>query len=76
MANLNLKFPFKGVDKSRALCEQSPESSSDMNNMRLYDSLENRARGGQRPGLDKWSATQIGGEMRPVVAMCIVSSVD
>ena len=76
MANFNVQFPLEGIDKGGALCQQSPSTSPDLNNVRPYDVLENRARGGQRPGLDKWGAgTQIGAAEQPVVAMCIVSSV-
>jgi len=47
-----------------------------MNNVRPYDTLDDRARGGQRPGLDKWGdGDQIGAAEQPVVAMCIVTSV-
>lgn len=47
-----------------------------MSNMRPRDTLDNRMRGGQRPGLDKWGAgTQVGAAEQPVVAMCVVSSV-
>lgn len=71
-----IRFPKKGLDKGNAANEQPKDSSPDMNNMRLYDVLENRARGGQRPGIDKWgNGDQIGGASRPVVAICIVSSV-
>ncbi len=77
MANLNLPFPSKGVDKGRAAHQQPPETTSDMNNMRMYDVLDERARGGQRPGLDKWGAgVQIGGAEQPVVAIVVVSSVE
>ncbi len=73
---MRIQFPFKGVDKGRAAHQQSPETSFDMKNIRLYDTLDNRARGGQRPGLDKWGdGDQIGGAEQPVVAMCVVSSV-
>ncbi len=73
---MKLPFPLQGVDKGRATSEQPIATSPDMNNMRLYDTLDNRARGGQRPGLDKWGAgVQIGAAEQPVVAMCIVSSV-
>ena len=73
---MRIPFPFKGINKGRAASQQSPETSPDMNNIRLFDVLAHRARGGQRPGLDKWGAgTQIGAAEQPVVAMCIVSSV-
>jgi len=71
-----IRFPKKGLDKGRAACEQDVDTSPDMNNMRLYDVLEHRARGGQRPGLDKWgNGDQIGNTEQPVVAICFVSSV-
>ena len=73
---MRIPFPFKGIDKGRAAHQQSPETSANMNNMRLFDTLDNRARGGQRPALDKWGdGDQIGGAEQPVVALCVVSSV-
>lgn len=76
MANLDISFPVNGIDRGRACSQQDSTSSPDMNNMRLYDTLDNRARGGQRPGLDKWgNGDQIGGAPQPIVAMCMVSAV-
>ena len=76
MANLDINFPFEGIDKGKATSNQSPTTSPDMRNMRVYDTLDNRARGGQRGGLDKWgNGDQIGAAEQPVVAICIVSSV-
>lgn len=73
---MKLRFPYEGVDKGRALCEQPEMTSPDMNNIRPYDVLDNRMRGGQRPGLDKWgNGDQVGAAEQPVVAMCTVSSV-
>ena len=73
---MRLSFPYKGIDKGRATVKQTPEVSPNMNNMRLFDTLDNRARGGQRPALDKWgNGDQIGAAEQPVVAMCAVSSV-
>lgn len=74
---MRLLFPAEGIDKGRMACEQPVTTSPDMNNVRPRDTLDNRIRGGQRPGLDKWGAgTQIGGIDQPVVAMCTVSSVE
>lgn len=74
---MKIRFPLQGIDKGRATSDQPEATSPDMNNMRPYDTLDNRARGGQRPGLDKWGAgTQIGSAEQPVVAMVIVSSVE
>lgn len=74
---MRIPFPYKGIDKGRATHQQTPEVSPNMKNMRLFDTLDNRARGGQRPGLDKWGAgTKIGDAEQPVVAMCVVHSVE
>ena len=73
---MKIRFPHNGVDRGRALCEQPENTSPDMNNVRPYDVLNNRMRGGQRPGLDKWgNGDQVGAAEQPVVAMCIVNSV-
>lgn len=69
-------FPLQGIDKGRATSEQPIATSPDLNNVRPYDTLGNRARGGQRPGLDKLYSQQIGGHSLPVVAMCSVTVVD
>ena len=76
MANLNVPFPFEGVDKGRACSQQAAATSPDMNNMRVYDTLDNRARGGQRPGLAKAYSEQIGGASYPIVAICSVTVVE
>ena len=73
---MQLTFPFSGIDKGRAASNQSPDTSPDMNNVRVYDVLDNRARGGQRPGLDKRYSQQIGGGTAPIVAICSVTVVD
>ena len=73
---MRLVFPMMGLHKGAAGANQPPMTSPDLKNVRPLDALEERARGGQRPGLDKWGAgTQIGATERPVVAMCVVRSV-
>jgi len=76
MANIEFNFPFEGVDKGRAASNQSSTTSPDMNNMRVYDVLDSRARGGQRAGLDKRYSQQISGEAVPIVAILSVAVVD
>jgi len=75
--HINFQLPVKGLHKGGAV-EQSPAMTSGyMNNCRARDVLENKVRIGQRPGLDKWGdGDQIGGAELPVVAICIVSTVD
>lgn len=69
-------FPIKGLHKGFQTEKQPGLTSFSMNNVRPYDTLANRLRGGQRSGLAKWGAgTQIGASEQPVVAMVTVSSV-
>uniref|UniRef100_A0A6M3L0M3 Uncharacterized protein n=1 Tax=viral metagenome TaxID=1070528 RepID=A0A6M3L0M3_9ZZZZ len=69
-------FPIKGIHRGGVTSLLPPFTTTDMNNMRPYDTLDNRARGGQRPGLVKWGdGDLLGGAELPVVAMCIVTSV-
>ena len=71
---MELTFPFSGIGKGRAASNQSPGTSPDINNMRPYDTLDNRARGGQRPGLDRWgNGDQMGGASSPIVVICSVT---
>ena len=73
---MDLFFPLKGLHKGVVTEKQPGLTSFKMLNVRPYDTLSNRMRGGQRPGLDKWgNGDQIGAAEQPVVAMCTVSSV-
>ncbi len=51
MANFRLTFPIKGINKSRIPEDQPERTSPDMNNVRPFDVLDERIRGGQRPGM-------------------------
>ena len=69
-------FPIKGIHKGAITSEQPELTTPSMNNMRPFDQLAERARGGQRPGLEKWGAgVQIGDADNPVIAMCSVTSI-
>lgn len=47
-----LQFPMGGQDEAQAYQNQPPYSSPDCQNVRPQGTLERRARGGSRPGLD------------------------
>jgi hypothetical protein len=48
-----------------------------MSNVRLFDVLDKRARGGMRAGQIEWGNKDlIGGNNQPVVAVCVVHSVE
>lgn len=61
MANKNFSLPVKGVNYGFPVDKTPPTHSGYMNNVRLRDTLENRIRLGQRPGLKKAYSQQIGG---------------
>ena len=73
---VKIPFPRLGVNKGAGTSEQPYATSSEMSNVRLYDVLSKRARGGQRPGQTPWGdGDLIGDSNQPVVAMCTVSSI-
>jgi len=73
---MEIFFPIKGLHKGFMTEKQPPLTSFSMLNVRPYDPLSNRLRGGQRPGLVKWGdGTLVGGAEQPIVAICSVSSV-
>ena len=71
---MRLRFPAKGTHKRQALSEQPEGTSPDMNNVRPFDVLAKRLRGGQRPGMDKRYTQQIHAEF-PIIAICSVTTV-
>ena len=76
MANFVLKFPIRGISKSRVPEDQPKATSPDMNNVRPFDVLDERIRGGQRPGMVKRYServTNVAAGTGPVVGMCEVS---
>ena len=74
---MSTKFgiPIKGINKGFPVAEVYQEYSPRMNNVRVKDVLASRLRLGQRPGLSKWSATQVGNVTNPVVEIGSVSTV-
>ena len=70
-----LPLPIKGINRGITVSVTPSEYSTNMNNVRPRDSLENRIRLGQRPGLTKWSTDQVGGIEQPVVDIISVSSI-
>lgn len=72
---LTLPFPLEGINKNDAASTQPPATSPAMLNARPCDVMENRIRGGQRPGLKKQYPVCIGSS-KPVVAMGYVTIVE
>ena len=76
MIDFNFPFPFFGIDKGHNPNEQPQITSPSMSNMRPFDASDGRARGGQRPGLDKKYAQQIGSDSNAILAICQVTVIE
>lgn len=72
---MELLFPYRGLHLGFPTSKQPQGTSPDLNNVRLYDVLDNRIRGGQRPALNQKYTQRIGGVPYPVIAMCSVTVV-
>lgn len=73
--SVNVPLPIKGINRGLPAASSPAEYSSYMNNVRPTDVLEGKLRLGQRPGLSKWSTTQIGDADNPIVDIGSVSTV-
>jgi hypothetical protein len=69
-----LTFPFSGIHKGGLPGTQPENTSPRLFNVRPY--WQGRLRGGQRPGLSKWSDTQVGGAIQPIVSMSSIGVVE
>ena len=77
MPVIEFLFPLGGLHKGSALEAQPARTSPHLKNVRPYDVLETRVRGGQRPGLAKRYSQIInsGGEAAVIVELLEVSVV-
>ena len=57
---IDLQFPVGGVHRRAGYQKQPPYTTPDARNVRPYDTLKARLRGGSRPGLIKSHYTQLG----------------
>ena len=72
MRTIDYIFPLKGKDENWSVSNQPPMTSPNLMNVRPYDVQANRARGGQRPGLDvlmTWADTT----GQPILAMAQIT---
>lgn len=56
-----ITFPFNGINNNNGYESQPLGTCASAQNVRGYDAIKGRLRGGQRPGLSKWFANQING---------------
>lgn len=71
----HLQFPLGGLDRSRAYRKQPPFTTPDALNVRPFENLEGRGRGGSRPGLDKAFYEELGSG-NPIRMLSAVSYLD
>ena len=69
-----LSFPIRGVDLVAPRSEQQEGTCVNARNVRVFDSLEGRARGGIRPGLVKYNSALINGANR-IQALAVATTV-
>jgi hypothetical protein len=72
---VTIPFPLKGVNKNYAESNQPNLTSPAMQNVRPFDVMKTRVRGGQRPGLKKQYPACIGNG-KPIVAIEHVTIVE
>lgn len=70
---LGLQFPVAGLNRRFAIQKRPPFSTSDCMDMRPFDSLGERERGGSRPGLVKHDFPAPGGSGVPVNMLSAVT---
>ena len=70
---IELLPPLAGLSENLAFEKQAPFTTPDSQNMRNYDTDQERARRGQRPGTAKAFTTQVGGAY-PIRAMCQITT--
>ena len=69
-----LRFPIKGLVETSSYQDQPPFTAVRLQNVRAFDADTDRARGGKRPGLSKWSAAQVNGGHDVQDILSVVSS--
>lgn len=58
----DLSFPGRGVDTSGSFGKQRPGTTPEGENVRTFDTFEDRSRGGSRPGLVRYADDQTPGD--------------
>jgi hypothetical protein len=72
---MKIRFPLNGVNKGLPTVVENPRYTPNSNNVRAYDTLGGRQRGGQRDPLDKWGdGDQVGDSEQPVVEMVVIQA--
>lgn len=73
---MRIGFPLGGLDRRASYRQQKPYTSPDMENVRPVGTLENRERGGSRPGLVKSHQDDLGSNIRMLTPMVLAPGDD
>ena len=73
--HINFQLPIKGLHLGGSVEAGPAMTSGHLLNVRPRDTLENKIRIGQRPGLERWSTDRAGSGTAPAVAICTVSTI-
>ena len=68
-----LPLPVKGIHRGFSVDKVEQIFTDSCSNVWPTDAGEGRVRLSKRPGLDKWSVTQVGGVEQPVVRLIVAS---
>lgn len=69
MEETPLQFPVRGIDLARAFARQTGETTARAVNVRAFDPLEDRHRGGSRDGLTRWIDAALPAEIQGIGAV-------
>ena len=73
---LRIQFPLGGLDRKRSYRQQAPYTSADLQNVRPGGTIENRERGGSRPGLIQSHQDDLGSNPRFLSPMVLAPGDD
>lgn len=66
MEETPIQFPVRGIDLARAFVRQTGETTARAVNVRAFDPLEDRHRGGSRDGLARWIDVALPAEVQGI----------
>jgi hypothetical protein len=72
----DLTFPALGVNRSDEFGAQEPSTTIDAANVRFFEALTRRGRGGSRCGLSKYVLDRVGGLNSPVQHLALIATTD
>lgn len=72
----DIPFPSKGLDLRLAFSEQAEGTTPIGNNVRVFDPIQQRSRGGSRSGISKYVNSQLNGGQTPIQEINTVAYVN